>query len=388
MTLDARKRDFLCEIGLLKNLNPQQLIEIGAIFKEVVAKPGKLLIHENEISDEVYIILDGEVSIRKKDPLTSYQHTLVTLKKGAIIGELSLLDNAPRSASVRIRKKAHLLVISIKALQEMRDSSDPAKRIIYFNFIENLAKSTARRIRNTNDVVVESLTQELKNAKARAAMGVIVITVTLISALYVLALDLLKEFTATPIEADVILVILSAIIIIVAITQSGYPISLFGLTTKKWHKALREAFLFTAPILLILLAAKWLLIKLAITWYGNTLFVQLDGMTLGTLKEKILSFLIYLLLIPFYELIVRGVLQGSLEKLLVSPYRNALAILTSNLLFGVSYSYFPIKFTAPIYCLGLFLGWLYSRSHTLIGVILAHSMIAAWCFFILNVTLK
>ena len=82
MTLDARKRDFLCEIGLLKNLNPQQLIEIGAIFKEVVAKPGKLLIHENEISDEVYIILDGEVSIRKKDPLTSYQHTLVTLKKG------------------------------------------------------------------------------------------------------------------------------------------------------------------------------------------------------------------------------------------------------------------------------------------------------------------
>ena len=140
--------------------------------------------------------------------------------------------------------------------------------------------------------------------------------------------------------------------------------------------------------MLILLAAKWLLIKLAITWYGNTLFVQLDGMTLGTLKEKILSFLIYLLLIPFYELIVRGVLQGSLEKLLVSPYRNALAILTSNLLFGVSYSYFPIKFTAPIYCLGLFLGWLYSRSHTLIGVILAHSMIAAWCFFILNVTLK
>ena len=95
--------------------------------------------------------------------------------------------------------------------------------------------------------MVESLTQELKNAKARAAMGVIVITVTLISALYVLALDLLKEFTATPIEADVILVILSAIIIIVAITQSGYPISLFGLTTKKWHKALRGTFLSSQP---------------------------------------------------------------------------------------------------------------------------------------------
>lgn len=388
MTVDAKKLDFLCGIGLLKNLNRRQLAEIGTIIKEVIVKPGKILIRENEISDEVYIIWDGEATIYKKDPTTTFQHALVSLGKGAIIGELALLDNAPRSASVRIRKKAHLLVISIKALLQMRDHQEPDKRKIYFSLIENLAKNTASRIRSTNDVVVESLTQELKNAKARAAMGVIVITVTLICALYVLALDLLKEFSVSLIRDNVYLVIVSAIIITITIIKSGYPINIFGLTFKKWQVSLKEAFTFTIPVLLLLLGVKWMLMKFGITWYGNTLFHDPGTLTAHALKVKIIDFLIYVSLIPFYELIVRGTLQGSLEVLLVSPYKRSIAILISNLLFGVSYSYLPIEFTVAIYFVGLFLGWLYSRNHTLVGVILSHTMFAAWSFFILDVTVK
>lgn len=383
MALEADKLEYLCEIGLLKNLDAQQLASIGALIEEVVVQPNEFVIRENEISDGVYVIWDGEVVISKEEPTTSHRHTLTTLKKGAIIGELALLDNAPRSASVRTTKKTTFLVFSIQALHRLRH--DEERQDIYFNIIENITRSAAGRMRTTNDVVIDSLKRELSTAKAHVAMGVIIITVALLTALYILVIDLLKEYHVPIVTGNAALLIISSIIIVVTIKNSGYPISVFGLTFKNGWSSLKEAVVFTIPVLLILFIVKWLLIKLATPWYGDSLIFSKNNLIANFTDFKIVGFLAYFILIPFHELVVRGTLQGSLEELLVSPHKKLLAILMSNFLFTVTYAYLSMKFMLPIFLLGLYLGWLYSRNRTLVGVIFSHSLIAAWCFFILNI---
>jgi CRP-like cAMP-binding protein len=48
----------------------------------------------------MYIIKDGMVDVRKKDPVTDIDFLVAQLGPGTAIGEMSLLTGQPRSASV------------------------------------------------------------------------------------------------------------------------------------------------------------------------------------------------------------------------------------------------------------------------------------------------
>ncbi len=74
------------------------------------AAPGEVLFEEGDEADVAYLILDGDVDIYRK--AGNQEVLLATLRRGDIVGEMSLIDNQPRMASARIKSDTKMTVIS------------------------------------------------------------------------------------------------------------------------------------------------------------------------------------------------------------------------------------------------------------------------------------
>jgi len=75
--LDAKKRKSLTSEG-----------------KEMTYKAGDFIVREGAMGVGFYLILDGKAEVRKRDRI------LATLERGQFFGEMSLIDELPRSADV------------------------------------------------------------------------------------------------------------------------------------------------------------------------------------------------------------------------------------------------------------------------------------------------
>jgi len=73
-------------------------------------KPGDVVFDEGSRGRELFIVQDGKVGVYKVTPDGEVE--LACIEKGAVIGEMSLLDNMPRSATVKAIDTTKLMVIN------------------------------------------------------------------------------------------------------------------------------------------------------------------------------------------------------------------------------------------------------------------------------------
>jgi len=104
---------------------------------------GSVLIRQGEPIEEIYILLDGQLSVQVSSPVDSV--TINTLQKGEIVGELSFLDSRPPTATVMAATDAIVLAIARNKLRSKleRDSAFAAK------FYRALGVFLADRLRQT-----------------------------------------------------------------------------------------------------------------------------------------------------------------------------------------------------------------------------------------------
>lgn len=94
-----------------------------------------ILINEGDQTDSLYVILDGEVKVYASDE-TGKEVILNILRGGEYFGELALVDDAPRSASVMTLTPVKVRVISKADFKQcLAQNSEMA-----FNLIRSLAK--------------------------------------------------------------------------------------------------------------------------------------------------------------------------------------------------------------------------------------------------------
>jgi CRP-like cAMP-binding protein len=84
----------LAEIPLFQGLSKKELSHISSLATRLELPAGKALTKEGQQGYEFIIVLEGEVEVR--------QHGQVIAKRGAgdYFGEIALLDNRPRTATV------------------------------------------------------------------------------------------------------------------------------------------------------------------------------------------------------------------------------------------------------------------------------------------------
>lgn len=74
--------------------------QISDVLKEVKVKSGEFVIKQGDVGDKFYIVHEGKLSAIKKDS-SGNEKVVLNYKDGDYFGELALLKDIPRQASVK-----------------------------------------------------------------------------------------------------------------------------------------------------------------------------------------------------------------------------------------------------------------------------------------------
>lgn len=111
---------------------------------------GHQLFREGDAGREMFVIQSGKVRISKQ--VRDVEKTLVVLGAGEFFGEMSILNNKPRSATATIDEDAKLLVIDPKTFEAMvRGNAEIAVRMI---------KKLAARLQETDEQIENLLLRD------------------------------------------------------------------------------------------------------------------------------------------------------------------------------------------------------------------------------------
>ena len=100
-----RHLDTLRNVALFSACNKKELEKVAKASDEIRMTAGSLIVDQGQTGREAFIVLDGEVDIRRNN------RKVATLGPGAVVGELSLLDHGPRTATAVCATDCTLLVI-------------------------------------------------------------------------------------------------------------------------------------------------------------------------------------------------------------------------------------------------------------------------------------
>ena len=103
--------EFLKGIEYFKHMEQQQLLLIYRVCVLETYDKGQVVISEGEMKEKFYIIFEGMVSVLKNYAQKN-QNLLAELRPGDMFGELSLIDDLPRSATVVTSEPSRLLTIN------------------------------------------------------------------------------------------------------------------------------------------------------------------------------------------------------------------------------------------------------------------------------------
>src|SRR3972149_382261 len=111
--------DFLKKIPLFASLPDEDLDRLCEMVTEVRLPAGAELFSEGSPGDPAYVIQEGEIGILKASGGRMVQ--LAVRKPGEVIGEMALLEAAPRFATGRARTESVLLAIGHAQLNHLLD---------------------------------------------------------------------------------------------------------------------------------------------------------------------------------------------------------------------------------------------------------------------------
>ena len=120
---------FLRKIPLFADLPDDDLERLCQMADEVQLEAGQSLFAEGDNGDRAYIIREGEIEIFKA---TAGRQVLLAVRQpGEVIGELSLLQDSPRTATARARTVATLITIRQDQLGRLLRISPSAARAMF-----------------------------------------------------------------------------------------------------------------------------------------------------------------------------------------------------------------------------------------------------------------
>ena len=102
--------DFLATVPLLSRIDPGELQRLAAVTRERQYSKGSVILFENDPGDALYIVRQGRVKVVLVGE-DGREVILGVLGPGEYFGELSLIDEQPRSAHVIAMEDSVLLAL-------------------------------------------------------------------------------------------------------------------------------------------------------------------------------------------------------------------------------------------------------------------------------------
>ncbi len=150
---DLLRRDPLREIGLFGGLSDEALDALVLDLHVVTVEAGEFVMHEGETAREMFVVVGGELEVVKLAPSGAHARVAL-LGPGDWVGEMSILDVMPRSASVRALAPSLLLVLTASDLDRLYRRDLPS----YSMLMMNIARELSRRLRVADGILAGVVT--------------------------------------------------------------------------------------------------------------------------------------------------------------------------------------------------------------------------------------
>ena len=155
----ALKHDVLKGVPLFGRLTERELMRVMQITEVRSYKLGDTVIQEGELGDEFFIVLSGQVTVLKGDAVLS------TLGRGEHFGEMAMIRNQPRSASVVAASEAEIGAIKRADFFEIiRTAHEMAVKLLwqFLGVLSDRLDQTSRDLRTAREEIdAEDITAEV-----------------------------------------------------------------------------------------------------------------------------------------------------------------------------------------------------------------------------------
>lgn len=111
------KVELIKGVPLFSELGRKELNEVASIADEIDLPEGKQLTVEGQPGREFLVIIEGDATVRKGD------HEINRLGAGDFFGEIALVKQQPRSATVTAETPIRALVITDRSFRTLLDHS-------------------------------------------------------------------------------------------------------------------------------------------------------------------------------------------------------------------------------------------------------------------------
>jgi CRP-like cAMP-binding protein len=118
------KIELIARVPLFERCSKRELAAIAAIADQVELPEGRVLAREGDLGQEFFILTDGEVEVRRGG------RRRATLGPGEFFGEIALVSNVPRTATVKTVSPVQALVLSSRDFWTLLDESPRTQRKI------------------------------------------------------------------------------------------------------------------------------------------------------------------------------------------------------------------------------------------------------------------
>ena len=154
--------ELLSQVPLFGGLDDAARRRLSSRLRERRLQAGEFLFHEGEPGDALYVVAEGELEVVVERG--GREVTLARLGPRSHLGEMAVLDDAPRSTSVRAAGPARLLEVSRATFLDELEASPSAMRA--------LLSEMAIRLRVTNARVGDNLARDaVREVEARRTFG-------------------------------------------------------------------------------------------------------------------------------------------------------------------------------------------------------------------------
>ena len=108
--------EHLRKVPLFANLDRQELDALGLLATELSFPPGEVLLRQGERAHDMFIVLDGTLVVTRDDVY------IADIGPGGFAGEMALLTDTPRNATVTAKSDVRLLHVDARSLQTLLQS--------------------------------------------------------------------------------------------------------------------------------------------------------------------------------------------------------------------------------------------------------------------------
>jgi CRP-like cAMP-binding protein len=152
--------DILKDVALLRCFNEQELIRLTLMGEEAFYQADTNIVIEGDTHGGLFLLMQGLVGVYKMNPATSDLVELARLRAGQFFGEMSLIDEQPRVATVRALLETKVYTVPADRFQQfLGEDADRRSR-----FLEGCVRELARRLRDLDESYVMSQYQLWKIA--------------------------------------------------------------------------------------------------------------------------------------------------------------------------------------------------------------------------------